>query len=128
MCESAEVRFVHYMQHPEYPDVLGVGCVCAERMEEDYTRPRERERRLKNVARRRAAWRGREWHRSAKGNPYVNVNGFNLTLYEAARGWRVSVANRATGASQKGKKLFPDLAAAQAAAFEALIWAEQNLP
>jgi hypothetical protein len=27
------------MQHPDYPDVLAVGCVCAEHMEEDYAGP-----------------------------------------------------------------------------------------
>ena len=27
MCEGVDVRYVHHMQHPDYPDVLAVGCV-----------------------------------------------------------------------------------------------------
>ena len=45
MCGTAEIRYVHYMQHPDYPEELAVGCICAENMEQDYVRPRERERR-----------------------------------------------------------------------------------
>ncbi len=33
-----------YMAHPDYPDELACGCVCAEHMEGDYQRPREREK------------------------------------------------------------------------------------
>lgn len=39
MCESAEVRFVHYMEHPEFSETLAVGCVCAEHMEGITPRP-----------------------------------------------------------------------------------------
>ena len=53
MCESVEIRYVHYMQHPKYPDTLAVGCVCAEHMEEDYVRPRAREKQLRGLAGRR---------------------------------------------------------------------------
>jgi hypothetical protein len=35
MCESQAVRFVHYMEHDDYPEVLEVGCVCAGHMEQD---------------------------------------------------------------------------------------------
>ena len=36
MCEKQRIRYVHYMEHPGYPGVLGVGKVCASHMEEDY--------------------------------------------------------------------------------------------
>ncbi|GHV31592.1 hypothetical protein AGMMS4952_20620 [Spirochaetia bacterium] len=26
MCESQEIRYVHYMKHPGYKDILKVGC------------------------------------------------------------------------------------------------------
>ena len=29
MCEHADIRYVHYMAHEDYPQVLDVGCVCA---------------------------------------------------------------------------------------------------
>lgn len=47
MCDSAKIRYAHIMEHPDYPGSLQVGCVCAELMEEDYKRPREREKRQK---------------------------------------------------------------------------------
>ena len=36
MCETQRIRYVHYMKHPDYDEVLGVGAVCAGNMEEDY--------------------------------------------------------------------------------------------
>ena len=33
MCETQSIRYVHHMEHHDYPDVLGVGRVCAEKME-----------------------------------------------------------------------------------------------
>ncbi len=35
MCESQSIRYVHHMQHPQYANVLAVGCVCAGHMEGD---------------------------------------------------------------------------------------------
>src|SRR5947208_2472855 len=28
MCEAHPIRYVHTMEHPDYPDTLDVGCVC----------------------------------------------------------------------------------------------------
>lgn len=28
MCEGVDIRYVHFMQHQDYPEILGVGC-CA---------------------------------------------------------------------------------------------------
>ena len=81
MCEHAEIRYVHVMEHPEYPETLEVGCVCAERMEHDYVNPRRRERELASEARRRHSWPKRRWRTSAKGNLYLNTDGFNLTVF-----------------------------------------------
>lgn len=38
MCETQEIRYVHYMPHPRHPDVLGCGCVWPVHMEDDYER------------------------------------------------------------------------------------------
>ncbi|MBO1518817.1 hypothetical protein J3U76_04035, partial [Oceanisphaera sp. DM8] len=43
MCESQSIRYVHHMEHPAYPEVLEVGCVCAGHMEEDVAAARTRE-------------------------------------------------------------------------------------
>lgn len=81
MCESREVRFVHRMQHPNYPGILGVGCVCAEHMEEDYAAPKARESAMKSWARRRKGWLNRKWKVSAKGNHWIKALDFHITVY-----------------------------------------------
>ncbi len=30
MCEKETIRHVHYVTHPDFPDELRIGCVCAE--------------------------------------------------------------------------------------------------
>lgn len=127
MCETQDIRYVHVMEHPEYSELLHVGCVCAEHMEEDYVRPKEREKRLKRVARRRTAWARREWLMSRHGNPYINTEGFNLTVFRKEGGFGVLVANRQTGASRLGRKTFLDETSAKVAALNALIWAKEHL-
>lgn len=127
MCESTEIRYVHYMQHSNYAETLAVGCVCAEHMEQDYVRPREREKKLQNAARRRKAWAKRVWRESLHGNSYVNVDGFNITVFRAGNIWKVIVRNRATGKEQRGQRAHPTEIAARAAGFDALIWAKEKL-
>jgi hypothetical protein len=127
MCESVDVRFVHLVQHPEYPDTLAVGCVCAEHMEEDYMRPRAREKRLRSAASRRRTWTTRQWRASEKGNPYLNTEGFNLTIFPYGAYWTVSVRNRANGKSRIGVKAHENKDAAKAAALNALLWAKEHL-
>ncbi len=96
MCESRDIRYVHYMEHPEYPHVLGVGQVCASHMEEDYTAARSREKKAKSVAQRRANWMSTEWRESSKGNHYINRQGFNIVLFSGYEGWAYRVARRET--------------------------------
>jgi hypothetical protein len=48
MCEFAEVRYVHVMQNPEWPNGdLWVGCHCAARMESNYQDAEKREAEFK---------------------------------------------------------------------------------
>ena len=56
MCENQEIRYVHQMQHPNYPDILDCGCVCAGKLEEDYAAASKRESDSKNVTIRRRPW------------------------------------------------------------------------
>jgi hypothetical protein len=60
MCEVKIIRYVHHMVHPDYPDELEVGCVCAENMSQDYVNPAKRERALINRAKREQKRRERE--------------------------------------------------------------------
>jgi len=49
MCDQEEIRFVHHLEHPTAL-TIDVGCVCAERMTEDYFTPKKLERRAKGKA------------------------------------------------------------------------------
>lgn len=82
MCGYERVRFIHIMSHPEYDNELRVGCVCAEKMSDDYVGPRDRERRLRNKANRRAKWLDRAWRTSYKGNHYLNIDQSNLVVFK----------------------------------------------
>lgn len=128
MCGTAEIRYVHYMQHPDHPEELAVGCVCAENMEQDYVRPREREKRLRTLARRRKTWERRQWKVSSKGNWFLNAEGYNLVIAPNGKNWRVIVSNRSSGASQAGRTAYERESDAKLAALTALLWAKEHLP
>lgn len=130
MCESVEIRYVHQMEHPEYPAILSVGCVCAEHMEGDYVRPREREATLRKASRRRSNWQKRKWKLSQSGTCYLNTDGFNLQVYTVtgrAPGWMISVVNRSSLLRRQGRKSYTSVDEAKRAAFDALLWAKDNL-
>ena len=55
-------------------------------MSGDYLGPRRREGRLRNRAIRRSKWLDRRWRISAKGNPFLNVEGHNLGVYKTKVG------------------------------------------
>ena len=131
MCDSAEVRFIHYMEHPNYSGTLAVGCVCAEHMEGDYAAPRAREKMLQHKARRRKTWTTRTWRISSKGNSYLNTEGFNLIIFgkhdSAGSYWSFKVENRQTNRAQFSRRRYLTAAAAKNATLDALIWAKQYL-
>jgi hypothetical protein len=131
MCESIEIRYVHFMEHPEYGSTLGVGCVCAEHMEQDYVAPRAREKQLKSRTRRRKTWAEREWQVSARGNSYLNTEGFNLTVFEKTdakgRYWALKITHRESDRTQFGKRRYLSEDAAKRASLDALLWAKNHL-
>jgi hypothetical protein len=130
MCESVEIRYVHNMEHPDYPAILNVGCVCAEHMEGDYVRPRQREASLRKASRRRSNWHKRTWSLSQTGTHYLNTDGFNLQVYPVSgrsRGWMIAVVNRTTLHRRQGQKSYRSADDAKRAAFDALLWARDNL-
>lgn len=61
MCGNERIRFVHLMQHPDYPHELRVGCVCAEKMSDDYVNPRKAEDTLRKRTSRRKNFNNKEW-------------------------------------------------------------------
>lgn len=108
MCGNERIRFVHRMAHPDGMS-LGVGCVCAEKMTDDYEGPRRRETHLRNRATRRARWLRRKWRISKSGNPFLNIDGKNIGVHRSKfGGWGYhidSTLSRASFATQSEAKL-----------------------
>jgi hypothetical protein len=80
MCLNEKLRFVHTMEHDEYPVKLEVGCVCAEKMAEEYD-GKAREQHLRNRAARKSKWLTRKWRISGKGNHFLNIDGYNVGVF-----------------------------------------------
>lgn len=87
MCDKERIRYVHVMSHPRVPKSIDVGCVCAGKMSGDYEGARQRERVLRNKAARRSNWLKRNWRVSAKGNPYLNIDDFNIGVHKSGAKW-----------------------------------------
>ena len=92
MCESQTIRFVHHMEHPKYPGILVVGCICAGHMEGDLVAAQGREAAMRSRAGKRSRWLSRKWKTSAKGNPYIRADGYQVTVYPRGTGWGTTIS------------------------------------
>lgn len=131
MCETQEIRYVHYMSHQNYPGQLGCGCVCAGRMEENYDGARQREKVLRNAAGRKRRWLNRDWRLSDKGNSYINTDGYHVVIFPTGlnnnrQSWGFRVTNRRTDDTLASRKLYPTEDAAKLRAFDAIIWMKER--
>ena len=123
MCEVAPIRYVHYLTHPDFGEgALGVGCVCAEKMEQDYVRPREREQTLRSAAARKRRWLTRNWRISASGNDFVNTDGMNIVVFQRSNGtWSARITDRSSGAQNLSRRTYESKDAAKLKAFDEMI-------
>ena len=92
MCETRRIRFVHYMQHADYPKILEVGSGCAGKMEGNPAGAGQREGSAKNRAARRAKWLERQWKESANANPWIRTQGYRVVICRTGPGWTFTVA------------------------------------
>lgn len=121
MCERQEIRYVHYMTHPNYPGELACGCICAGYMEEDHEGAKRREAGLRSAARRRRAWPDLvAWKLTEKGNWTIRKYGYRVTVFRKAEKWSAVVNHAVTGYKRFALKLYDSLYAAKLAAFDAL--------
>jgi hypothetical protein len=67
LCDCPKVRFVHVMQHEEFPNAIHVGCICAGVMEDDILAAKERERQMRNRAKRKKTFAKRIWEEQRYG-------------------------------------------------------------
>jgi hypothetical protein len=127
MCEYQEIRFVHTMEHPDFPDTLDCGCICAGHMEMDPDRAKKREATMKAAARRRATWLHRKgWRRSRAGNPMIRVNGYQVVIFPKDGGWGGLVEHPATERKMFARRTYPHMDAARLAAFDAIVFLENH--
>jgi hypothetical protein len=91
MCESQSIRYVHYMSHPRYEEVLEVGCICAGHMEGNYQAAKSREASMKSRASKRKRWLTRKWKVSQKGNPWLEADGFRIVVYCRGSKWSCTI-------------------------------------
>ena len=89
MCGQTNVRYVHHLIHKQNNILINVGCICAEKMTDDYTNPRKTEKYLKSVEKKKSRWLTRKWKTSKKGNDYMNINGFNITVFQYKKGHNI---------------------------------------
>jgi hypothetical protein len=118
MCESQAVRFVHHMEHDDYPEVLEVGCVCAGHMEQDLDAARRRDKAMASRAGKRARWLQRQWRVSAKGNEWIRADGFRVTVYRKGNEWGATVASEEDNFVHHGRRTFRTANAVKLAAFD----------
>lgn len=69
LCDFSQVRYVHVMRHRDYFEDVSVGCICAGVMEDDILAAQERERVMKNRAKRKKNYLKRKWQCYRSGNP-----------------------------------------------------------
>jgi hypothetical protein len=118
MCESQIIRYVHHMEHPNYPEALQVGCICAGHMEGDLTAARSREASMKSRAGKRRKWLTRAWRVSAKGNEWIKADGFRVVVYPRRDGWAATVSSEDNSFVQHSTRNYQTEQRAKLAAFD----------
>ncbi len=118
MCESQLIRFVHHMEHPLYPTILAVGCVCAGHMEGNLAAARSRDAAMQSRASKRNRWATRKWKISINGNPTIKSDGYRVTVYPRGGGWAASLSPLGSSGVMHGKRNYRTIDEAKYAAFD----------
>lgn len=82
MCGNERIRFIHVVSHPNVVENFKVGCVCAEKMTNDYINPKRLEKLLRSKTRKNNSWLSKNWKVSQNGNLYKNDGDDFLLIYK----------------------------------------------
>ena len=115
LCDCPQVRFVHVMKNDDYFETVGVGCICAGIMEGDILAAKERERLMKNRAKRKHNFPNRQWKKNWFGNYQLNYQGTTVFINHRINNCYSVYANGKSVYSYKGRPLDNFLSAAYAA-------------
>ena len=122
MCNNERIRFVHVVSHPDYSESLKVGCICAEKMTNDYVNPKRKEKSLRNKAQRRINWLKKEWSINKSGNLYLRVKGDYVLIFQDKKTKKYKCLINETF----GQKLFDTIEQAKVGAFNGLEYFKKN--
>lgn len=116
MCNNERIRFVHVVSHVDVWGNYKVGCVCAEKMTNDYLTPKRLETALRNRAGRRVNWLNKKWKISQNGNQYLSIEDHHLLIFQdkKTKKYKCKVHNTF------GKKSFATLEQAKVAVFNGI--------
>lgn len=81
MCGNDRIRYVHILTHKEVSKDFIVGCICAEKMTDDYVNPRRIENAIKNKTARKISWAKKTWKISKKGNQFLKKDGHLFIIF-----------------------------------------------
>ncbi len=127
MCESIEIRYVHYMSNPRYPQVLACGAICAGHMEGNLVRAEVRDKNMKSNARRRAAFPDRKaWYLNANGNWVLKADGFRITVFRKGTTWGGAINQLMPARSAFTRERFSTPREAKLAAFDTMMFLKQG--
>ena len=116
MCGQEKIRYVHIVEHSKIDEKFRVGCVCAEKMTNDYLNPNLKESALRNRASRRRNWINRKWKISAKGNSYLKIENHIIVIFRDKFSEKYKVQIDET----IGNKFFDDIEEAKIASFNGI--------
>lgn len=86
LCGCSQVRYVHVMRHDEYFEDVHVGCICAGIMDGDILAAKERDREMKNRAKRKRNYLRREWKVSVNGDKTLRYKNGQIAIIESGFG------------------------------------------
>lgn len=109
MCGNEKIRYVHIVEHNEIEEQYRVGCICAEKLTEDYVNPKEREKELKRKSNERISWIKKKWKISKSGNHYLNIDGNNIVVFDD----KISGKLKCKINDKFGSKIYNDISAAK---------------
>lgn len=115
LCNCSQVRFVHVMRHDAYFEPVAVGCICAGIMEGNILAARERERLMRNRAKRKRNFPRRKWKKDRYGDYYLTYHGRDVYINHGVNGHYIVYCDGATATTYKNKPLDNFLTAAYAA-------------
>jgi len=130
MCGKEEIRYVHFMEHPDVEGTVSAGCICAEKMEDEYgherSRARRREAKLRSAAGRRARWPDLQgWRRSQKGNVHIKKDGRHVVIFTRASRFKFLIEG-ADGSTYFSPRSYADVLEAKLAAFDAFTYQQAD--